>query len=221
MRDASGRMGTAGAFLPAADRYSLSVKLDRWVVEKIFSWLDEHPEQLDRLSMCSINLSGHSIADEDYLQFVISSLDGTNVPAEKLCFEITETAAIAHLDHTARFMARIRALGCRFALDDFGSGVSSFAYLRQLPVDLLKIDGVFIRNLLRDPANAAITRSINDIAHTLGNQTIAEFVESESIMGEVRRIGIDYAQGYAVGRPAPLSDLVTADVTHRAGSPNA
>lgn len=99
--------------------------------------------------------------------------------------------------------------------------VSSFAYLRQLPVDLLKIDGVFIKNLLRDPANAAITRSINDIAHTLGNQTIAEFVESESILREVRSIGIDYAQGYAVGRPVPLSDLVAVDVPPRAGSPNA
>jgi len=221
MVDEKGRIVAPESFLSAAERYGIIGRLDRWVIGEVLEQFTQHPGLLDRVAMCSVNVSGQSLSDDEFLEFLFEALERTSVPASKLCFEITETAAIAHLDSTARFMARIRALGCRFALDDFGSGVSSFAYLRQLPVDLLKIDGVFIRNLLRDPANAAITRSINDIAHTLGNQTIAEFVESESILSEVRCIGIDYAQGYAVGRPVPLSDLVAVDVPPRAGSPTA
>ena len=208
MRDASGRMVPPGAFLPAAERYSLSVKLDRWVVEKIFSWLDEHPEQLDRLSMCSINLSGHSIADEDFLQFVISSLDGTNVPAEKLCFEITETAAITNLVSATRFITALKGWGCQFALDDFGSGLSSFAYLKQLAVDFLKIDGVFVKDVVDDPINLAMVKSINDIGKVMGKRTIAEFVENDEILEKLREVGVDYAQGYRIGRPQPLDRLL-------------
>jgi diguanylate cyclase (GGDEF)-like protein/PAS domain S-box-containing protein len=219
MVDEKGRIIAPESFLSAAERYGIIGRLDRWVIGEVLEQFTQHADLLDRVAMCSVNVSGQSLSDDEFLEFLFEALERTSVPASKLCFEITETAAIADLDSTARFMARIRALGCRFALDDFGSGVSSFAYLRQLPVDLLKIDGVFIKNLLRDPANAAITRSINDIAHTLGNQTIAEFVESESILREVRSIGIDYAQGYAVGRPVPLSDLVAVDVPPRAGSP--
>lgn len=211
MRDVSGRMVPPGAFLPAAERYSLSVKLDRWVVEKIFSWLDEHPEQLDRLSMCSINLSGHSIADEDFLQFVISRLDGTNVPAEKLCFEITETAAITNLVSATRFITALKGWGCYFALDDFGSGLSSFAYLKQLAVDFLKIDGVFVKDIVDDPINLAMVKSINDIGKVMGKQTIAEFVENDGILEKLREVGVDYAQGYRIGRPKPLERLLTLE----------
>lgn len=221
MIDEKGRLVAPESFLSAAERYGIIGRLDRWVIGEVLELFTQNAGLLDRVAMCSVNVSGQSLSDDEFHEFLFEALERTSVPASKLCFEITETAAIAHLDSTARFMARIRALGCRFALDDFGSGVSSFAYLRQLPVDLLKIDGVFIKNLLRDPANAAITRSINDIAHTLGHQTVAEFVESESILSEVRSIGIDFAQGYAVGRPVPLSDLVAVDVPPRAGSPNA
>jgi len=209
MRDASGRMVPPGAFLPAAERYSLSVKLDRWVVEKIFSWLDGHPEQLQRLTMCSINLSGHSIADEDFLQFVISSLDGTNVPAEKLCFEITETAAITNLVSATRFITALKGWGCHFALDDFGSGLSSFAYLKQLAVDFLKIDGVFVKDVVDDPINLAMVKSINDIGKVMGKRTIAEFVENDGILQKLHEVGVDYAQGYRIGRPTPLERLLT------------
>ena len=208
MRDASGRMVPPGAFLPAAERYSLSVKLDRWVVEKIFSWLDEHPAQLEQLAMCSINLSGHSIADEDFLQFVISSLDGTNVPAEKLCFEITETAAITNLVSATRFITALKGWGCHFALDDFGSGLSSFAYLKQLAVDFLKIDGVFVKDVVDDPINLAMVKSINDIGKVMGKRTIAEFVENDGILEKLREVGVDYAQGYRIGRPQPLDRLL-------------
>lgn len=207
MRDASGRMVPPGAFLPAAERYSLSVKIDRWVVEKIFSWLDEHPVQLEKLSMCSINLSGHSIADEDFLQFVISSLDGTDVPAEKLCFEITETAAISNLVSATRFITALKGWGCHFALDDFGSGLSSFAYLKQLEVDFLKIDGVFVKDVVDDPINLAMVKSINDIGKVMGKRTIAEFVENDGILEKLREVGVDYVQGFRVGRPKSLDRL--------------
>ena len=211
MRDAGGRMVPPGAFLPAAERYSLSVKLDRWVVEKIFSWLDEHPEQLDRLSLCSINLSGHSIANEEFLQFVISRLDGTNVPAEKLCFEITETAAITNLVSATRFITALKGWGCCFALDDFGSGLSSFAYLKQLDVDYLKIDGVFVKDIVDDPISLAMVKSINDIGQVMGKRTIAEFVENDGILEKLREVGVDYAQGYRIGRPTPLDRLLSRE----------
>jgi diguanylate cyclase (GGDEF)-like protein len=211
MRDASGRLVPPGAFLPAAERYSLSVRLDRWVVEKIFSWLDAHPEQLQRLAMCSINLSGHSIADEEFLQFVISRLDGTNVPAEKLCFEITETAAITNLVSATRFITALKGWGCQFALDDFGSGLSSFAYLKQLAVDFLKIDGVFVKDVVDDPINLAMVQSIHDIGKVMGKRTIAEFVENDGILEKLREVGVDYAQGYRVGRPKPLDRLLTLE----------
>ncbi len=213
MRDSSGRLVPPGAFLPAAERYSLSVRLDRWVVEKIFSWLDAHPEQLERLAMCSINLSGHSIADEQFLQFVISSLDGTNVPAEKLCFEITETAAITNLVSATRFITALKGWGCHFALDDFGSGLSSFAYLKQLAVDFLKIDGVFVKDVVDDPINLAMVKSINDIGKVMGKRTIAEFVENDSILEKLREVGVDYAQGYRIGRPKPLDRLLEVEPT--------
>jgi len=211
MRDSSGRLVPPGAFLPAAERYSLSVKLDRWVVKKIFSWLDAHPEQLRRLTMCSINLSGHSIADADFLQFVISSLDGTNVPAEKLCFEITETAAISNLTSATRFITALKGWGCHFALDDFGSGLSSFAYLKQLDVDFLKIDGVFVKDVVDDPINLAMVKSINDIGKVMGKRTIAEFVENDGILEKLREVGVDYAQGYRIGRPKPLDQLLNIE----------
>jgi diguanylate cyclase (GGDEF)-like protein/PAS domain S-box-containing protein len=213
MRDSSGRLVPPGAFLPAAERYSLSVRLDRWVVEKIFSWLDAHPEQLQRLAMCSINLSGHSIADEEFLQFVISSLDGTNVPAEKLCFEITETAAITNLVSATRFITALKGWGCQFALDDFGSGLSSFAYLKQLAVDFLKIDGVFVKDVVDDPINLAMVKSINDIGKVMGKRTIAEFVENDGILEKLREVGVDYAQGYRIGRPKPLERLLKVEQT--------
>ena len=211
MRDSNGRLVPPGAFLPAAERYSLSVKIDRWVVDKVFSWLDAHPEQLESLSLCSINLSGSSLADEEFLQFVISRLDDSNVLAEKLCFEITETAAITNLPCATRFITALKGWGCRFALDDFGSGLSSFAYLKHLAVDYLKIDGVFVKDVVNDPINLAMVRSINEIAKVMGKRTIAEFVENDQILQKLREVGIDYAQGYRIGRPKPLERLLEGE----------
>ena len=207
MRDDSDRLIPPGAFLPAAERYGLSVKIDRWVVSRTFDWLNEDPGRLKNLSLCCINLSGHSVADEEFLQFVIGRFDETGIPAEKICFEITETAAITNLTSAKRFITALKGWGCRFALDDFGSGLSSFAYLKTLPVDYLKIDGMFVKDVVEDAINLAMVRSINEIGKVLNKRTIAEFVENDPILEKLRNVGVDYVQGYRVGRPVPLDRL--------------
>jgi diguanylate cyclase (GGDEF)-like protein/PAS domain S-box-containing protein len=207
MRDHDGAMVSPGAFLPAAERYGLSVRIDRWVVSNAFSWLRSHPAELAQTQTCSINLSGPSISDKDFLGFVIDQLDAKAIPAEKICFEITETAAITNLSSAGRLISTLRGLGCSFALDDFGSGVSSFAYLKNLAVDSIKIDGVFVKDICTDPVSRALVKSINDMGHAMGKRTIAEAVESKAIFEELRRIGVDYAQGFGIAAPAPLSTL--------------
>jgi diguanylate cyclase (GGDEF)-like protein len=204
MQDEFGNMISPGAFLPAAELYSLSTKLDRWVLLSAFEWLDNHPRHVDELSLCAINLSGHSLGDEQFLDFVVELFVSSRVPASKICFEITETAAIANLEHASRFIGTLKALGSRFALDDFGSGLSSFAYLKTLPVDFLKIDGMFIRDIHQDPIHLAMVQSINEVGHLMGMETVAEFVECDAIVQVLREVGVDYAQGYGICPPRPL-----------------
>jgi diguanylate cyclase (GGDEF)-like protein/PAS domain S-box-containing protein len=204
MRDENGDIVLPDAFLPAAERYNLSVKLDRWVVREAFRLLTQDQSHLDKLFLCSINLSGVSLADEDFLIFVTTEFASTGLPPGKVCFEITETAAIANLSGAMRFIEVLRRIGCRFALDDFGSGLSSFAYLKSLPVDFLKIDGVFVKDIVEDPIDRELVRSINEIGHVMGKRTIAEFVESGEILSALAEIGVDYAQGFALGKPELL-----------------
>jgi diguanylate cyclase (GGDEF)-like protein/PAS domain S-box-containing protein len=207
MQDENGRVVPPRIFLAAAERYNLSTKVDNWVIATAFRWLTRHPEQLTQLFLCSTNLSGHSLGDENFLKFIIQQFEQTNLPPEKICFEITETAAIANLASATQFINSLKALGCRFALDDFGSGLSSFAYLKNLPVDFIKIDGVFVKDITHDPIALAMVHSINEIGHVMGKQTIAEFVETEGILQKLREIGVDYAQGYGIGRPQPIEQL--------------
>ena len=207
MKDEGGCQIRPGEFLAAADRYQLATRLDRWVVATACRWLAEHRNQCGRLELCAINLSGHTLGDAQALERIIADVEHARLPLEKLCFEVTETAAIANLASATSFIERLRARGCRFALDDFGSGVSSFAYLKNLPVDFLKIDGGFVRQMLADPVDCAMVRSINEIGHVMGKQTVAEFAENEAIVAELRRLGVDYAQGYGVGRPQPLEQM--------------
>ncbi len=204
MRDENGNIVPPEAFLPAAERYNLSVKLDRWVVREAFRMLTRDRKHLDNLFLCSINLSGVSLADEDFLIFVTTELASTGLPPGKICFEITETAAIANLPGAMRFIEVMRRVGCHFALDDFGSGLSSFAYLKSLPVDFLKIDGVFVKDIVEDPIDRELVRSINEIGHVMGKRTIAEFVESADILTVLAEIGVDYAQGFELGKPKLL-----------------
>ncbi len=208
MRGADGRITAPGHFLPTAERFNLIPRLDRWVLSTALDWLTRHPEHLERLFLCGINLSGQSLADDEFIRTVLQQFDKTGVPAGKICFEITETAAIVNMSKAVRFISSLKARGCLFSLDDFGSGLSSFAYLKNLPVDFLKIDGQFVKDITDDATDLEMVRSINGIGHVMGKKTIAEFVESRPILDRLREIGVDYAQGYAVGRPRPLSQLV-------------
>lgn len=204
MVDESGDTIPPGAFLPAAERYDLAPKIDRWVINKAFAWFANFPEETQKLTSCSINLSGQSLSDSQLLEEIIELFRSTRIPPEKICFEITETAAITNLSHATQFMTSLKNLGCRFALDDFGSGLSSFAYLKTLPVDLLKIDGLFVKDILNDPIDLAMVKAINDMGHAMGKKTIAEFVENEEILEQLKKLGIDYAQGYGISKPEPL-----------------
>ncbi|MBI5329199.1 MAG: EAL domain-containing protein [Betaproteobacteria bacterium] len=201
MLDDAGHIVNPGTFLPAAERYHLMLRIDRWVVHQSLKWLMEHPEDLRHVA---INLSGQSIGDAAFLDDVVAQVQQSGIAPPRICFEITETAAIAQLTHARRFIEALRSLGCRFSLDDFGSGLSSFGYLKNLPVDFLKIDGSFVRNILRSPIDEAMVASINHLGHVMGLATIAEFVENEDIRQRLQELGINYAQGYAIAAPAPL-----------------
>lgn len=200
----SGEIIPPGAFMPAAERYSLACSIDSWVLETTLGWLASTPGVLDNLDLCAINLSGQSLGDPLFCSFVIKQLERFHVAAEKICFELTESAVVTNLANAFEFMKKLGAHGCRFALDDFGSGLSSLGYLKTLPVDILKIDGLFVRNIMDDPVELALVRSINEIAQLLGKKTIAEYVENEGVLDQLRLLGVDYVQGYGVGVPVPL-----------------
>lgn len=205
MRDEQGGLVSPGLFIPAAERYHLASRIDRWVVTHTLQWVCAHQE---RIEQCSINLSGQSLGDTAFMAFVLQSLQSSAVRCDSLCFEITETAAISNMQTAKRFIATLRELGCKLSLDDFGSGLSSFAYLRNLPVDVLKIDGQFVKDIAHDPVSLAMVKSIHEIGCLMGKQTVAEFVESPAILELLREIGVHYAQGYAIGYPVPLDGVL-------------
>jgi diguanylate cyclase (GGDEF)-like protein len=195
---------TASRFLPAAERYGLGSRLDQWVVRKTFEWLSRQPAGEGAFQLCSINLSGHSLASKTFADFVLDQVQTGRVATDRICFEITETAAIENLGAATRFMGKLAGMGCKFALDDFGSGLSSFAYLKTLPVHFLKIDGFFVSNIASSPIDREMVRSIHEIGRLMGKRTIAEYADKPEVINELRRIGVDYAQGYEIGRPQPL-----------------
>jgi diguanylate cyclase (GGDEF)-like protein/PAS domain S-box-containing protein len=208
MRDESGGIISPGLFIEAAERYGITPKIDRWVIRSAFRWLVSEADERERLSLCSINLSGQSLGDEKFLPFVVDQFQMSGLDATKICFEITETAAIASYSQANRFINALKELGCKFALDDFGTGLSSFGYLKHFPVDFLKIDGSFVKEILHDPIDREMVRSINEIGHLTGKQTIAEFAENEEIITMLRGMGIDYAQGYGVSEPKRVTRAV-------------
>jgi len=208
MQGEDGSIIPPGAFMPAAERYDLAPAVDRWVVGNFLAWVGDLSRRPGiTLGHYSINLSATSLGEESFLDFILTAIERHRIPPNCLCFEITETAAIANLSRAMTFMQRLKAAGCSFALDDFGSGLSSFGYLKTLPVDYLKIDGSFIREIDRDPIARAMVASINNIGHEMGLRTVAEFVESAAILECLQGIGVDYVQGYHLGRPGPLSEL--------------
>ncbi len=208
MRDEQGELISPAYFLPAAERYKSISRIDQWVVEHALNWLAQHPKHLEVLSVCSINLSGHSVCDKDFLYYLLDHLVDSEVAPSKICFELTETATIANLASATEFIDELRSRGCLFALDDFGTGLSSFEYLKNLPVDFIKIDGQFIRDVATDPVNYAMVKSIDGIAKVMGKQTVAEFVENQTTLATLREIGIDFAQGHIVSKPKPLTSLL-------------
>ncbi len=203
----SGELEQPLVFIPAAERFNIMSSVDRWVVRKTLALMADQPWELGQLR-CAINLSGQSLCDPAFLPFVLEQLRHYDIPPANVGFEITETAAIANFAQAQRFLAEIRALGSRFALDDFGSGLSSFGYLKNLPVDFLKIDGSFVRDMVEDSVDHAMVESINQLGHVMGMQTIAEYVENEATLASLRRLGVDYAQGHAVGDVRPLEELL-------------
>lgn len=208
VRDEVGNIIPPDHFIPAVERCKRMPEIDRWIIGHVFAWIEQHREQFDRTDGFSINLSGQSINSEEFLELLTQILTTTNIRTDKLTFEITETVASENLAFTNRFIKTIKQFGCKFSLDDFGSGYSSYSYLKHLNVDYLKIDGTFVKDILNNRADVAIVKSMNEIAHSLGLKTIAEYVENQEIRDLLMQIGVDYGQGYAIHKPVPLSELV-------------
>jgi len=207
MLDDNDEIINPGAFLPTVERYHLSQKIDRWVVHNTFNWIKDNPDRYQKNTVFSVNLSGQNLGDELLLKFIYDEFNTTGISYKNICFEITETAAILNLSAASDFIESLKNAGCKFSIDDFGSGLSSFDYLKKLPVDYLKIDGIFVKDIIDDPVDLALVKSINDIGHVMGKQTIAEFVENQEILDELNKIGVDFAQGYHLDKPKPLSEL--------------
>ena len=205
MKASDGQLLNPASFIPTAERYHLASRIDKWVIHNTIEWLSNNQYELDQLSLCSINLSGQSLCKSDVLEFIHQELSRSNVPAHKLCFEITETAVVSNIAEAKVFIEELRNLGCKFALDDFGSGLSSFGYLKELPVDILKIDGCFIKGLAYEHFDFAAVKSINEIAKSCGLKTVAAFVDSKEIIDKLKMIGVDFAQGYYLEEPNPLA----------------
>ncbi len=208
MRDEGGGIISPGLFIEAAERFDKTPDIDRWVIRHAFRWLVSDSDERERLLQCSINLSGKSLRDEKFLPFVIDQFRTSGLDPGKICFEITEHAAIASYSQANRFINALKELGCKFALDDFGTGLSSFGYLKHFPVDFVKIDGMFVKEILHDPIDREMVRAINEMCHLTGKQTIAEFAENEEIITMLRGMGVDYAQGYGVSEPKRVTRAV-------------
>jgi diguanylate cyclase (GGDEF)-like protein/PAS domain S-box-containing protein len=212
--DHDGSLVAPGAFLPAAERFNLASRIDRWVLKRVMDWMNAVPS-LDMIENISVNLSGQSIGDRAFHRWAMEVLATAGAPiCERLCLEITETAAVTNFDDAALFIEQVRALGVRVALDDFGAGASSFGYLKSLPVDYLKIDGQFVRDVTVDPLDDAAVRCFVDVAKVVGVKTVAEFVDQPAVLARLQDIGVDYVQGYLLHRPSPIDELlrVTQDV---------
>jgi ammonium transporter, Amt family len=206
LRDSAGGLWAPGDFLPIADRYGLTPDIDKWVIKNTFGWLARRGGHVHT----SINLSGLSMIESGLVEYVQQQLDATQVSPESICFEITESVGIDGFPQATSSITELRRRGLRFALDDFGSGMASLKYLRDLPLDYLKIDGSFVRHVLTHPGNQYLLGAIRDMSHAFGLETIAEYVEDEATIDYLAKAGIDYAQGYAIGKPEPLGEIALA-----------
>ena len=206
LRDDTGELVAPTEFIPAAERYNVMSAIDRWVVSRAIALLRERQERGVALPLLAVNLSGTSLNEQSFVDFVLQSVGEPQIAAA-LCFEITETAAVTSLSNARFLMSELKARGCKFSLDDFGTGVSSFVYLKSLPVDFLKIDGQFISHIAHDPVNRSMVEAIGKVGRALGIATVAECVETEAVLGELKRLGVDYAQGFYLAQPRPVAQL--------------
>jgi EAL domain-containing protein (putative c-di-GMP-specific phosphodiesterase class I) len=209
MLDDDGQTLPPASFMSSAERYQMMPAIDRWVVKNTLDQLSAADNMLEvNLARFSINISAQSLADDDFLAFIEEHIAESGISPDAICFEITETAVVRNLERAQRFIRRLRKLGCGLALDDFGTGYCSFAYLKDLPVHYVKIDGVFVRDVLENPLSEAIIRSMTEIAKVLQAATVAEHVENDLIIQRMRNYGIDFVQGFAIGRPRPLDEVL-------------
>ncbi len=209
MTDEQGKPVSAQDFIKAAEWYNRVPEVDRWVIRNTFRWIADNREMLSDIGAFSINLSGRSLNDEGLMASIVEEIKTTKVSINKICFEITETAGIANLSDAGEFIARMKQhTGCMFSLDDFGTGLSSYAYLKDLPVDFLKIDGAFVRDMVNEPNDYAVVKSIAEIGHFMGKKVIAEYVEDDITLEHLRTIGVDYVQGFGVAKPIRLDELL-------------
>ncbi|MEW5756202.1 MAG: DUF1631 family protein [Pseudomonadota bacterium] len=206
LRDEDGSIMSPADFVVAAEYYRRMADIDRWVITKVFTWMSANLKILESIESISINLSGDSLNDERFMGFVLEQTRKTGLPMDRVCFEVTETAGISNLSSATEFIRQVKQTGCKFSLDDFGSGHSSYAYLKNLPVDYLKIDGVFVKEMHKNPSDYAVVKSITEIGHFMGKKIVAEFVENEDVLSLLADIGVDYAQGYVHGAPNFLKD---------------
>ncbi len=210
MIDDEGRTIGPDRFMSAAIRYQLMPSIDRWVLNKAIEMLQPHAQLLAGKALSfAINFSGQSLNDATFPDFILDRIATSGLDPELFCFELTENATIASLERAESLMRRLRRLGCGVALDDFGTGLSSLAYLRQLPVTMLKIDGSFVRDVLKDPRAESMVRAIAQLARSMSIATVGEYVETEEIRARIATLGVDYGQGFAIGRPGPLDELLT------------
>jgi len=209
--DEQGNRLAPAEFIEAAEKHNRMPMVDRWVIKNIFQWLDSHRDQLNGFGGFAINLSGQSVNDEGFIDFIHEQIEYSNAPMDKVCFEITETVGVQSITAAVDFIMDLKKTGCQFSLDDFGTGMSSYAYLKNMPVDFLKIDGVFIKELDRNVEDYAVVKSVSEIGHFMNKRIIAEYVENQDIVGKLREIGVDFAQGYVLGMPVWLEDL---DISH-------
>ena len=208
VKDEQGNVGSPVEFIKGAEMSRKMSEVDRYVVTKAFAWMNDNAKIFDKIAGFTINLSGESLNEQGFVEFILERLQGVSVPYENICFEITETVGITSLSDAALGIDRIKDTGCRFALDDFGSGMSSYGYLKNLPVDLVKIDGVFVKELVADSSDYAVVKSITEIAHFMKKKVVAEFVENSETLELLREIGVDYAQGYMIDKPGSLDRLL-------------
>ncbi|MGD9385939.1 MAG: EAL domain-containing protein, partial [Thioalkalispiraceae bacterium] len=197
-----------GNFIQAAEHHNRMPAIDRWVIQNSFDWLAHHEDMVSDISTFTINLSGQSLNNEELIDFIYQEVSRSSVPIENICFEVTETAGVTNLSDTADFIETIKGTGCKFALDDFGTGMSSYSYLKSLPVDYLKIDGTFIKDIINNRNDYAVVKSICEIGHFMEKRVIAEFVQDEQSSKLLKEIGIDFLQGYGIEKPHKLDELI-------------